>query len=229
MTTSAQPVPFPEDDANIIEKFADLTLYAPAREALELVRNMLGNPGNVQRAIRTWEDCIGNMSSSFNAISQTHSQVTTSWQGGAAANFETYARDVKKIITGNVNGLQNMAKATSDMYSAILDAYKEAVTFLSECAQNLINFSGAITDWKSIAGVAAAGPTGGVSMSLVMGHFVDLLERFVGDITDLYRATIDTVSAYASAVSEFMREVKDVSPPPGPVKGILELGAWSAK
>ncbi|QFG21670.1 hypothetical protein [Actinomadura sp. WMMB 499] len=229
MTTIEQPVPFPEDDANVIEKFAKLTLQRPAQEALDLVRDMLGNPGHVQRAIRTWELAIQHMSSSFNAVSRGHSQAVTRWSGGSAENFISYVRDCKTIISDNVNAFQAISKAVNELYSGIMEAYKKAVVFVSECAQNLLNLAGAVTDWKGIVGIAGAGATGGASLGLVMEHYVQFLEEFVANITDLMASVIDISSKYTVALGDFMGQVKAVSPVPGPTRGVLDLGEWKPR
>ncbi|MEU9018288.1 hypothetical protein [Actinomadura sp. NPDC048394] len=227
MTTLDQPAPFPHHDAATVQKAAKITNHHKALDALNMVRNMIGHPGNIQRAVTEWENAIRSMSDSYEGISRAHSQVQARWAGGAAGGFNSYATDVKGTITGNVIALQGALDATSQMYSAVIDAYKDGITFISKCAQSLLDFGGGLlSDWKVVLEVAMAGPTDGASLALVMNHFTSLLSEFADNITNLINAAIEANKGYTNALSVAVRNINAIRPLPKPTDGLLDLHAW---
>ncbi|MBO2458528.1 hypothetical protein [Actinomadura violacea] len=228
MTTLDEPAPFPHHDASTVRKAAEITNHHKALGALDMVRDMIGHPNNIQRAVTEWEKAIRSMSESFEGVSRAHSQVHARWTGGAANGFNYYALDVKTTITGNVTALQGVLDATSQMYSAVIEAYKEGITFISKCAQSLLDFGGGLfSDWKAVLAVAAAGPTDGASLALVLSHFTSLLSEFADNITNLVNAAIDESKNYTNALSAALKNINSVRPLPLPTDGVLDLHAWT--
>ncbi|MFB4299324.1 WXG100 family type VII secretion target [Actinomadura sp. NTSP31] len=227
MTTLEQPAPFPHDDAATVEKAAKITNHHKALNALNMVQDMIGHPGNIQRAVTEWENAIRSMNGSYEGISRAHSQVQARWDGGAARGFNSYAIDVKATITSNITALQGALDATSQMYSAVIDAYKDGITFISKCAQSLLDFGGGLlSDWKVVAEVFLAGPTDGVSLALVLSHFTSLLSEFADNVTNLINAAIEANKGYTNALSVALKNINGIRPLPRPTDGLLDLHAW---
>ncbi|MEU6748926.1 hypothetical protein ABZ914_22125 [Spirillospora sp. NPDC046719] len=227
MTTLDEPAPFPHSDAATVRKAAEITNHRKALDALDMVRDMVGHPGNIQRAVTEWENAIRSMSASFEGMSRAQSQVQSRWTGGAANGFNTYAIDAKTKITNNVAYLQGALDATSQMYSAVLDAYRDGITFISKCAQSLLDFGGGLlSDWKAVLAVAAAGPTDGASLALVLSHFTSLLSEFADNVTNLIISAIEANKSYMKALSVALANINGIAPPPKPADGLLELHAW---
>ncbi|HEU5027541.1 MAG TPA: hypothetical protein VFV01_21660 [Spirillospora sp.] len=213
-----------------MKKAAELTNHHKALDALDIVRDMIGHPNNIQRAVTEWENAIRSMSASFEGISRTQSQVHARWTGGAAEGFNSYALDVKTTITGNVTALQGVLDATSQMYAAVIEAYQDGITFISECAQSLLDFGGGLLgDWKAVLAVAAAGPTDGASLALIMNHFTSLLSDFAENITNLINSAIDATKKYSMALSHAMSSINSIKPLPKPTDGVLDMQAWTPK
>ncbi|WP_131739246.1 hypothetical protein [Actinomadura roseirufa] len=168
------------------------------------------------------------MNDSYGSASQAHSQALARWEGGAAAAFGAYAADVKTVITNNVTMFQGTLDAVSKMYEAVIEAYKQAITFVSKCAQSLLDFGGGLLgDWKALLAVVGAAPTDGASLALILKHFTDLLSSFVDNVTNLINGVIETGKNFTVALSSSLRNVGAVRPVPGPTKGVLDLGAWT--
>ncbi|MDL4817679.1 hypothetical protein [Actinomadura opuntiae] len=228
MTTLEEPAPFPHDDAATVRKAAEITNHHQALDALDMVRDMIGHPNNIQRAVTEWENAIRSMSDSFEGVSRAHSQLQTRWTGGAANGFNPYALDAKTTITNNVTSLQGVLDATTQMYSAVIDAYKNGITFISKCAQSLLDFGGGLLgDWKAVLAVAAAGATDGASLALVIKHFTSLLSEFADNVTNLINAAIDANKSYSVALNAALKNINGIRALPRPTEGMLDLHAWT--
>ncbi|MDL4772601.1 hypothetical protein [Actinomadura xylanilytica] len=226
MTLEA-PVPFPEKNASIVRKAARLTLHNDALDALDLVRDMIGHPNNVQRAVDSWGEAVRVMNESYENISRAHSQVLAQWSGGASASFSTFAGDAKLAVSSNVAAFQGAITATNQMYLAVIAAYKTATRFITNCAQDILNLGGGLLgDWKAVLAVAAAGPTDGASLALIMNHFTDLLSSFAGHVNDLIDGAVDITAGYNSALGEVVKNINAIKPVPGPVPAMADLNIW---
>lgn len=223
------PAPYPEKDAATVRKFARLT-YNPALAALDLVKGMVGHPGNVQQAVNSWESGLHNMQDSLNDISAAKSEVAPQWVGGAAVAFTTYATTIETRISENSNGFTKAIESTMKMYSAVLNAYGDGIEFISKCAQAIFKlWGGLLSDAKAWVGGAltVSGIGSGAGLALIASHFTGLLSDMTENINGLVRNVIDATRDYNVALVEVRTGLAKVLPPPGFPGSLKRPGLWT--
>ena len=230
MTTIQDAVPFPEDAAATVRKWANLFFYQPAIDTLDLVKDMIGHPDNVQRAVTAWETAATHMQESSRSIISSKAEVDGYWAGGAATAFATHITDAKKRAEDNASALQTAAKDTATLYSTLINMYKTCVNFILDCAKALSNFAGgALGDWKSYLGAAfeATGVGAPAGFALQASHFTGLLSDMVDNVKNVIDNAMDAHVEQVKALNNVSATVKSVSPPGEPGGSIRDPEAWT--
>ncbi|HEU5027023.1 MAG TPA: hypothetical protein VFV01_19055 [Spirillospora sp.] len=229
-TTIERAVPFPESAAATVRKWANFFLYQPAIDALDLVKDMIGHPDNVQRAVAAWEASIRHMSDSKETVSSAQSDVQTYWSGGAATGFGTYVGGVKDAATTNVAVMQAAAKETATLYGTLIAMYKTCVNYILDCAKALSNFVGsALGDWKTYVGALAESTGVGAPAGFVLQakHFTDLLSSMVDNIKNVIDNAMDQHSDQIKALDNISISVTSMAAPGKPGEGYTDPHAWT--
>lgn len=228
MTALLPNVPlYPEHDAQTVKRFAHMVFYEPAIEAVDLVKQMLGHPGNVQRSVRAWEAATSKMSNSLNHVSTGHSEVTSHWDGAAFRAFNVYVTDTKARINTNIAQLQAISTSTINLYLGVMENYKIAITFITKCASILLRFGGGLfDDFKELFGLATA-PEGG--LVLLMGHITKSLADMTDNINNVMSDVISTSAKYNSAMQDAQSHLSAIKALPNPGGDVDRLDSWTAK
>ncbi|MFB4301411.1 WXG100 family type VII secretion target [Actinomadura sp. NTSP31] len=232
MTTIQEAVPFPEGAAATVRKWADFFFYQPAIDTLDLVKDMIGHPDNVQRAVSAWEASAKHMQDSSRSVATARGDVDTYWTGGAAMGFADYVTEVDKKVTANVTALQTAAKETATLYSTLINMYKSCVNYILDCAKALSNFiGGALGDWKTyLGGLAEATGVGApAGFALQASHFTGLLSSMVDNVKNVIDNAMDAHSDQIKALNNVSATVVAIAPPGNSSVGLKDPKAWTRR
>lgn len=232
MTTIQDAVPFPKDAAATVRKWADFFFYQPAIDTLDLVKDMMGHPDNVQRAVSAWETSVEHMRDSSGSVATAREEVDTYWTGGAATGFAGFVADVEKTITANKTALQTAAKETAALYSTLINMYKSCVNFILDCAKALSDFvGGALGDWKTYVGglAEATGVAAPAGFALQASHFTGLLSDMVDSVKNVIDNAMDAHSDQMKALNNVSATVVAIAPPGKPSEGLRDPEAWKRR
>lgn len=222
-------VPFPEGDAKKVKWAAGVFNYDAAAKAVDFVRDMIGHPQHVQRAVNSWVEAARTMQVSVNEVATAQSEVAPQWVGGAALAFSTYATNVQTRITANVTALTTAANNTVKLYEVLIDSYVDCIEFITDCAKAIFGLGGdVLSDVKLwVAGGAAATGVGApAGLSIAAGHVVKALTDMTEAISKALQEALNRMKEQTSALASIRSSLATVAPPPGLSDRLRDPAAW---
>lgn len=166
---TSDPTPFPDDDAAEVQKWADdldwwvaagaalpgsptlsitvamaaegKTFAELAKEAIQIVKNILGDPGLAIDTALAWADAAAIPSALSQNLALHKTNLSHHWEGAAHDTFAEYLDVVRAGMDGTAASLGDMARNVATTYRLVMDTYEAALEFMTGCAANLISLA----------------------------------------------------------------------------------------
>jgi hypothetical protein len=155
---SGTPTAFPEDDAAEVMTWAEEvdmwiragtivvgvaipagnTAVAIATEAIEFVKNILGDPALAIETATAWANAAAVPPAIKEYLNNQKILLSSYWEGGAHDAFVGHLDAVLAGMDETAAKLYSLAERIADSYTLVMDTYESAITFLGDCAANLI-------------------------------------------------------------------------------------------
>ena len=223
-----QPVAYPVEAAATVAKWAGRLHHDAARAALQLVRDMVGNPEDVKRAVGAWRGAATGMNNAWSEEGLAHQAIAgisageKGWEGPAYTAFNPYFTDLKTTTAGNQQVLINLGKETATFYNTVLDTYRECVNFIFDCAQAVTAFFKSL-DWEEVLAVAAAGATFGASLLLILKPMLDALDAMTENIQQRVDGFIQISGKFNTTLLNLSSESAGLASPPSVAENVCGM------
>jgi hypothetical protein len=199
----SDPTPFPDDDASELQTWGEdvdwwvmagtalpgsptaamaasgVTFADLAKEAIDIVKSILGDPGLAMGTALAWAEAADQPSAISTNLANEKVNLSSYWEGGAYDAFAGYL----DLIIGGVDStgtrLADMAKNIATTYSLVMDTYETAITFIGDCASSLIALA---------------------ALPLSLMDAAELIKSFADAIFDLQDSSIAIMNDYRAAI-----------------------------
>lgn len=200
---SGDPTPFPDEDAAEVQKWGDdvdwwmaATAGLPgsptaglawtgtsfaelAKEAIEIVKSILGDPVVAQATALAWADAAAIPSAISGNLAAQKVNLSSYWEGGAHDAFAGYLDLIVGGVDSTATSLADVAKNVATTFVHVMDTYEAAITFIGDCASGLI-------------GLAA--------LPLSIMDAAELIKGFADAIFDLQDSSLAIINDYRASL-----------------------------
>ncbi|WP_409492363.1 hypothetical protein [Amycolatopsis sp. cmx-11-12] len=207
---------WPEDSANKVREKAEKHKHKGALDALDMIRTTLFGNADRMEELAVWWGQAAYMVDSETYIDDSRNNLVAYWQGGGFDSYNTYAINATKRISRNEGVFNEIAGTMESCIDIVYETYGDAIGFISECANQLVeattNF---IEDWFNPPGEAA-------NMLRALNGFAqavsDLIEASVRKMGDLRQ-----MGVFLARQGSDFSDVKEMAEPAG------NSGLWAVK
>ncbi|MEU3623158.1 hypothetical protein BS329_31845 [Amycolatopsis coloradensis] len=168
---------WPENSANKVQEKAEKYKHKGALSTLAMIRDGLFGNADRMEELAVWWGQAPYMVDSENAIDDSRNNLAAYWQGGGYDSYNTYAINATKRISRNEGVFNEIASTMESCIDIVYETYADAIGFISECANQLVEAAtNLIEDWFNPPGEAA--------------NMIRVLNGFVQAVSDLIEASV---------------------------------------